>query len=426
MSTKGALARPLRGSSRPPEAVIRRVQPFTNETPSLGCLGWTKTILVICTGLPLLRMVLFLFHAASLVVYLALVRLICGRCLREPYIDYLFAPVRWSARMGLLYFGYWWIEEVYPPGTPWCDRWAFLCCSPRFLRRRSAIPSVLVANHTTFMDALIIGSRVLPIAVGKAGIVRIPLIGPVLASLNPILVPRTPEEKAALPPVMEQLVAKARSGVEGHPGPRLPPVMVFPEGTTVNQRHVIAFQRGAFVPAVPVMPIAMEYPFCALDVAQPPHVPNYVVFLRQLCTLWNRVRVTYLPVYTPSAAERADPKLFAEGVRGTLALRLGRSLAPHTDRDALLVDAARARYAALGSYTINRVLPSLLTRDIEAALRLPLRLTVLSTFIDIFFNCDSAGDGYMRRENVSAAVLQCRGAAGTGQRGGGWLGGEAK
>lgn len=253
--------------------------------------------------------------------------------------------------------------------------------------------------------AVLVGSRVLPVAVGKASMVHLPLIGPILAALDPILVPRTPEERARLPPVLTQLVSKARAGVApGDTRPRTQPVAIFPEGTTVNQRHVIAFQKGAFVPGVPVQPMAIRYPFCCLDVSIPPHIPNGVILLRQLTSLWCSLQVDYLPVYTPSAEEAADAGLFAEGVRATIASALGRTLAPHTDRDALLVEAARARHKALGPYAVAAVLPSLLTRDIEAAMRVPLRLTALAAFVDALHRCDAEGDGYLRREDLSVWV----------------------
>lgn len=255
------------------------------------------------------------------------------------------------------------------------------------------------------VHAVLIASRVLPVAVGKASMIELPLIGPILAALDPILVPRTPEERARLPPVLTQLVSKARAGVApGDTRPRTQPVVIFPEGTTVNQRHIIAFQKGAFVPGVPVQPLAIRYPFCLLDVSIPPHVPNGIILLRQLTSLWNRLEVEYLPVYTPSHEEAADAGLFAEGVRATIASALGRTLAPHTDRDALLVEAARGRHKALGPYAVAAVLPSLLTRDIEAALRVPLRLTALAAFVDALHRCDAEGDGYLRREDLSVWV----------------------
>jgi len=61
-------------------------------------------------------------------------------------------------------------------GTPWYDKVSFLCFSPRYLRRRDA-PSVLVLNHTNFMDALYVQSRVLTTSVGKAAVANVSATG---------------------------------------------------------------------------------------------------------------------------------------------------------------------------------------------------------------------------------------------------------
>ncbi len=42
-----------------------------------------------------------------------------------------------------------------------------------------------------------------------------------------------------------------------------------------------------------------------------------------LCQFHTRVRVEYLPVYTPSPEEAADPREFAVGVRAVMAEALG-------------------------------------------------------------------------------------------------------
>lgn len=152
-----SMARPmLRQNSRPPAHVVRAVQPFLNETPSLGCVGWTRTILLI--PLAIVRLLLFVIFATTTILYLNIVQCCCGRCLRRrtdaeaARCLCLLAPVRWVCRLGLWLFGFYWIGETYPPGTPWRYRLACCCCSPGYLRRRD-VPSVIVGNHTSFFDA---------------------------------------------------------------------------------------------------------------------------------------------------------------------------------------------------------------------------------------------------------------------------------
>jgi lysophosphatidylcholine acyltransferase / lyso-PAF acetyltransferase len=258
----------LRVGSRPPIEFIRTKNPFINATAILSKLAWTKTILLMPLGF--VRLLLFILASCALAIYILLLNLTCSCCLRkQSWVNFFYSPIRWACRFGLFLLGYIWIEERYPEGTSFREKWACLCCGPRFLRNKSIQPNILVGNHTTFMDALLIGSRVLPTAVGKADIVRMPILGQVIAKLNPILVPRTAEDKQRLPPVMDQLIKKAKAGIENNE-PRSQPLIIFPEGTTVNQKHLITFQRGAFVPGVPIRPIAIEYPFCMLDVSNSP------------------------------------------------------------------------------------------------------------------------------------------------------------
>ena len=290
-------------------------------------------------------------------------------------------------------------------GTPASALTRDPCCSPRFLRRATETAPIIVANHTSFMDALYIGARVLPVTVGKSGIMRIPFIGRVFRAIRPILVPRSAAERAALPSVAEAIVTRARAGLPGSglPGPRSQPLIVFPEGTTTASGHVIAFQRGAFLPGVPVQPLAIDYPG-PVDVSIPPHLPNYVVLARMLCSPRTRMRVRYLPVYVPSPAEVADPQLFAENVRLAICTALGAVPAPHTDRDAMVLQAAIAADADFAPYASRSLFPQALTADVVTALRLPPRTpaSAFVMFLRVFATYDAAGEGCLRRAGADA------------------------
>ncbi len=37
------------------------------------------------------------------------------------------------------------------------------------------------------------------------------------------------------------------------------PMMLFPEGTTTNNKYLMPFKRGAFVAGVPVQPLVLKY-----------------------------------------------------------------------------------------------------------------------------------------------------------------------
>ena len=122
--------------------------------------------------------------------------------------------MQFMCRSILFCLGVFWIEEVYPPGRS--------CVQFGFLRRRNA-PRIVTPNHCSFIDALLIGARFIPVGVGKAGLGRAPIFGPMLLALRPILVPRTPKDRETLPDVVTAINACATST-----NPRHPPIVIFP------------------------------------------------------------------------------------------------------------------------------------------------------------------------------------------------------
>uniref|UniRef100_A0A2C9LMD9 Phospholipid/glycerol acyltransferase domain-containing protein n=1 Tax=Biomphalaria glabrata TaxID=6526 RepID=A0A2C9LMD9_BIOGL len=59
-----------------------------------------------------------------------------------------------------------------------------------------------------------------------------------------------------------------------------------------------------------------------------------------LCQFYTRIEIEYLPVYTPSEAEKKDPKLFANNVREKMASCLGVPVTDHTYDDCRLMNDA--------------------------------------------------------------------------------------
>jgi hypothetical protein len=423
----------------PPSVSLRVANPFVNDSvPWSSPTEVVKTIIVGVTLVPV-RIVVIAIALVFGSLWLLLVSLCAtpvgpdpaaaarsGRAHAiPPFRMALLSPVRWSCRAILWGFGYWWIEEVFPPGVPLGQR-----LFSSYLRRPD-VPRVIVANHQCFMDAFFVGSRLIPTAVGKAELVRAPLAGAALAALEPILVPRTPEDRARLPPVLDQIVFKARSTA-----PLFPPVVAFPEGTTVNSRHVIAWQRGAFVPGVPVQPVALDYPFRRVDVSLTPDTWNVGVLCRMLFQVYNRMVVTYLPVYTPNDVQRARPEVFAASVRAQVARVLGRSVTRFTDRDALLYGALLARgratlpaqgrrtssghggrYSGIPQavlmaaerryteYAVAHVLKYMSTKDAERVLHVQLALHAIAEAVVRFADADADGDGMLNVTEVRGGVF---------------------
>jgi 1-acyl-sn-glycerol-3-phosphate acyltransferase len=132
---------------------------------------------------------------------------------------------------------------------------------------------------------------------------------------------------------------------------RHPPLLVFPEATCSTGAALLRFKSGAFVAGVPVLPLAIRYDAGRLNagwvwreeatrVRGFRAVPGDLLHLaRLLAARGKRLDIFVLPVHAPSAAERADPALFAESVRREVGAALRVPL------DSRGVEDARAYYS---------------------------------------------------------------------------------
>jgi 1-acyl-sn-glycerol-3-phosphate acyltransferase len=112
--------------------------------------------------------------------------------------------------------------------------------------------AVLVANHTTYMDPLVLSALVDAASIAKAEVDRWPLVGACLRDLGAIFVRRGDAWSGA-----RALLRAARvlsCGVS---------VVNFPEGTTTDGSRLAGFHRGIFGLAaladVPVIPARITY-----------------------------------------------------------------------------------------------------------------------------------------------------------------------
>jgi 1-acyl-sn-glycerol-3-phosphate acyltransferase len=125
-------------------------------------------------------------------------------------------------------------------------------CRPRLVGRDPAtlpVPAVIVANHASFLDVLVL-LAVLPPTVrfgAKARLAHYPILGTILCRAGYVLVQRGARDAA-------DALAAAIDGGES--------LFIFPEGTFVRPPGVMPFRLGAFQVAVekgvPVVPIALR------------------------------------------------------------------------------------------------------------------------------------------------------------------------
>ncbi|OUM68597.1 hypothetical protein PIROE2DRAFT_58021 [Piromyces sp. E2] len=103
----------------------------------------------------------------------------------------------------------------------------------------------------------------------------------------------------------------------------LPPLAIFPEGTTTNGTSLIEFKYGAFYPHFPVQPIAVKYKYKYYN---PSYVTDKLIpyALKTAMQFRNEVELVFLPVVEPETEEeKTDVKVWATKNYKILAKELG-------------------------------------------------------------------------------------------------------
>jgi 1-acyl-sn-glycerol-3-phosphate acyltransferase len=179
---------------------------------------------------------------------------------------------------------------------------------------RGQVPSkaaVLVANHVSYFDPLVIASLVPVVPVAKREVADWPVVGNTCRKLGVQFVVRESALSGA------RVLRAALRALENDVS-----VLVFPEGTTTYGHDVLPFRRGIFGIAarasVPVIPVALRYE--REDVAwvgDATFLPHYVRTMAQPCT---RVSADFLP------AIYAAPGLLPEQIAQAARLSIARAL----------------------------------------------------------------------------------------------------
>lgn len=227
-----------------------------------------------------------------------------------------------------------------------------------------ALAPIVVSNHVHLWEVLYLFSIYGPSAVSRKENASIPGFGQVLRLTRGLLVDRTLATSRT-----DTLNAVRNRATTIMKDPRWPQILIFPEGTTTNGRAVCTFKVGAFAPGLPVQPIAVRYRWRFFDPCWSVDGPGMVgSMLRMFAQFNNTMEVTFLPVYNPSEAEIADPKLYARNVRDTIARELGLPGSSHSVEDALLlVQALKLRIPVDRFNTDMKTMHDLLNLDFDGA-----------------------------------------------------------
>eukprot|EP00300_Choanocystis_sp_HF-7_P025201 c26911_g1_i1.p1 GENE.c26911_g1_i1~~c26911_g1_i1.p1 ORF type:complete len:315 (+),score=39.91 c26911_g1_i1:121-1065(+) len=192
-------------------------------------------------------------------------------------------------------------------------------------------PRILVCNHLSYLDILILMALFPPSFVAKGPVRHIPCIGLIARAMRCVFVefddPSGPGR-----------VSNASAAIQAHVRTEdVPPMCLFPEGTTTNGTVMLSFKRGAFVPGVPVLPLLIRYPHEHFNPSwEVMRVEKHILLL--LSQVFSRVTIDVLEPYVPTETERLDSDLYAANVCRMMATELGVPIVPVTRRHKLLLE----------------------------------------------------------------------------------------
>jgi 1-acyl-sn-glycerol-3-phosphate acyltransferase len=180
---------------------------------------------------------------------------------------------------------------------------------------------ILVANHMSFMDPLVVLATTRGKAVSFVSKRNVKGIAHgIFKYLDFIFVDRNcaQSRKQCIEKIKHRALDKKCKM----------PILIFPEGTTSFGKEILPFKLGAFAPLQMVQPIAISYQwpwdyesphlgFC-VDSSQPGR-SSFQSIWRTLCLPWITCHVHYLPLQYPEITQNMDVNLFASKTRALIA-----------------------------------------------------------------------------------------------------------
>ncbi|KAI9137127.1 hypothetical protein BKA69DRAFT_1020261, partial [Paraphysoderma sedebokerense] len=150
-------------------------------------------------------------------------------------------------------------------------------------------PHVFIANHTSFVDYIILSGDQFPLAVisqvhgGILGFIQKNIL-----SLNGSVTFQRKDKSAR-----GTVAQKAREHVHR---PNSSPLLIFPEGTCVNNEYTVLFQKGAFDLDCTICPVAIKYDKSKLDPYWNTRKQTFTKHFLYIMTRWSlEADVWYLP-----------------------------------------------------------------------------------------------------------------------------------
>eukprot|EP01084_Bolivina_argentea_P125059 221607_1 len=194
--------------------------------------------------------------------------------------------------------------------------------------------NILVSNHVTMWDGFILWSFFQQSILVKAAVHRIPILGYVIKyGAQTIAVDRKTESSR------KKVINEMKKIVNNFDAP---PLLIFPVGTTTNQKYFPKYKIGAFVLGQPVQPLILNYKWRYGNLQYGHDESALFSMYYGWCQFQNNVEIIALPVYKPNKEEIKNPELFANNVRIEMTKYVTDSvMTNHQVNDLLLYDYCR-------------------------------------------------------------------------------------
>ncbi|KAJ3127736.1 hypothetical protein HK098_005853 [Nowakowskiella sp. JEL0407] len=172
------------------------------------------------------------------------------------------------------------------------------------------VPHVFVANHTSFVDWIVLSAHVFPhatIAQKHSGLLGF-FLGSVLKHFGTLMFNRNEKNDRA---VISKMI---RDHVHD---PSRTPLLIFPEGTCVNNEYTVLFHKGAFELDAVICPVAIKYNKRWADAYWASKNQTFTQHILYLMSRWAFVAdVWYLPPM--SKLENESSSDFANRVKALI------------------------------------------------------------------------------------------------------------
>ena len=171
----------------------------------------------------------------------------------------------------------------------------------------------IVANHHTAFDGFVLYYLYGSSAVMKAAIQHFIFTGTIAKAAQNIFVDR----------ISRKGRKKAIKDIEYHMcNYDLPPLLLFPQATCSNISTLTTFKVGAFIPGLPVTPIALNYHSNKYSNLSFVGNSAFWEMFYSMCQFINYVSIHECNDYFPNSKEKEDARLFAENVRQKILIKL--------------------------------------------------------------------------------------------------------